>query len=106
MKKLNCPNCGEHFDLTGASADSLGWHTNCPNCGCSFDIDIEDHLVPRGTKVITNDGVECIVDGNDEESTDEFEYINYYLCPIQYTHEKIWSNHYVMKQRDDFKIIG
>lgn len=44
------------------------------------------------------------VDGDDRENTDEFHDLNYYLCPVQYTKEKVWSNHYVMRLREDMKL--
>lgn len=105
MKNTNCLNCGHEFELTEVYNDSLGWHTVCPECDSSFDINIEEFLVPRGTKVILDDGTIGIIDGNDEEITEEFEDINYYFCPIEFTHLKVWSNHYKYICRDEFEIL-
>lgn len=61
--------------------------------------------VANGTKVKYADGKFGIVDGNDSEETEEFEDINYYICPIEFTDEKHWSNYYVMLLREDFEIM-
>ena len=71
----------------------------------SFDVDVEKSLVPNGTKVKFADGKIGIVDGNDEEETEDFEDINYYVCPIEFTNEEYWSNHYVMLLRNEFEIV-
>lgn len=107
--KVVCLQCGHRFQFTGASLDEIGWHTLCPSCNGSFDIDIEEYLVPEGTKVKMIEGGIGIVDGNDSETCDVddvFDNINYYICPIEYIHEDVWSNYYIMLQREDFEIIN
>ena len=84
MNKCKCLNCEKEFTLKSASNDNLGWHTTCPECGGSFDIDIENHLLQRGTKVKLLDGTIGIIDGNDAETTEEYENINYYVCPMEF----------------------
>lgn len=96
---------GEHEIESGLSNDGLGWHGCCKDCNSSFDVDIEEYLVSNGTKVKFADGRIGIVDGNDNEDTEEFDDINYYVCPIEFTSEKYWSNHYVMLLREDFEIV-
>ena len=102
--KIKCWNCGNEFDGS-ISNDGLGWHSYCEECDISFDIDVEEYLVPNGTKVKFADGRIGIVDGNDEEVTEEFEDINYYVCPIEFTNEEYWSNHYIMLSRNEFEIV-
>ena len=101
--KVKCLQCGYEFELESASNDELGWHTTCPKCEGSFDINIEGHLVPNGTKVVMHDGKIGIVDGNDVENSEEFEDINYFICPLEYTHKEVWSNDYVFLLREDFE---
>ena len=102
--KIKCWNCGCEFDGT-LSNDELGWHGYCQKCNSTFDVDIEEYMVANGTKVKFADGRIGIVDGNDNEETDEFEDINYYVCPIEFTNEECWSNHYVMLRMEDFEIV-
>ena len=102
--KLICLNCGHEFDGS-ISNDELGWHGYCEECDSSFDVDIEEYLVPRGTKVRFHDDGIGIVDWNDEEVTEEFENINYCICPIEFTGEEYWSDYYVWLLRDDFEIV-
>ena len=96
MNKCKCLNCGKEFIPESASNDNLGWYTTCPECEGSFEIDIKNHLLPRGTKVKLLDGTIGIIDGNDAETTEEYENINYYVCPMEFTNLDVWSNHYVM----------
>ena len=103
--KIKCLNCGNIFEGT-VSNDELGWHGYCEDCDSSFDVDIEDYLIPNGTKVRLFDGRIGIIDGNDNEETEEFEDINYYICPIEFTKEKYWSNHYIMLLRNEFEIVN
>jgi len=105
MKYSECLDCGELNEMVSASRDELGWHTSCPHCGGSYDIDVEDFLLPNGTKVEMPDGTVGIVDGNDSETSDEFDDINYYVCPIMYTHEEVWSNHYRMHRRSELTLV-
>lgn len=102
--ELKCLNCGNEF-YDSISNDSLGWHGFCRNCNSSFDVDIEDYLVPDGTKVRFDDGRIGIVDWNDNEDTEEFEDINYCVCPIEFTHLENWSDHYVWLLREEFEIV-
>jgi len=72
MKKYcDCLQCGEFFELTGASKDMLGWHTACPECGGSFDIDIEDYVVPAGTLVQLPSGEKGVVSDFRDEYAEE-----------------------------------
>lgn len=97
---------GEHWiDSNISNHGELGWGGYCEECGSSFDVDIEEYLVPNGTKVKFADGRIGIVDGNDNEDTDEFNDINYYVCPIEFTSLRYWSDHYVMLLRSEFEII-
>lgn len=105
MNNIKCLNCSSSFKFEGASNDSMGWHVVCPCCKSSFDINIEDYIIPKGTYVIMPDGKKGIVDGNDEETTDEYEDINYYICPEEYAKQPYWSNHYRMFTKDELKII-
>lgn len=105
MNKCKCLNCGKEFTLKSASNDNLGWHTTCPECGGSFDIDIENHLLPIGTKIKLLDGTIGIIDGNDAETTQEYENINYYVCPMEFTNLEVWSNHYVMVMISDLEVV-
>lgn len=102
--ELICLNCGCEFEGS-LSNDELGWHSVCPECECSFDVDIERFLIPRGTKVRFHGDRIGIVDWNDEEVTEEFENINYCICPIEFINEEYWSDYYVWLLRDDFEIV-
>lgn len=104
--KAKCSNCCYEFDFDTAYQDKLGWHTTCPNCKGSSDIDIDNYLIPNGTKVLVNDNWVGIVDGNDEVDTEEIRDINYYVCPIEFTGEKGWSDYYSMELRQDLKVIS
>jgi len=106
MQKVCCLQCGHEFVPKSASKDELGWGTWCYECDSSFDIDIDEHLIPNGTKVKFYDSRIGIVDGNDEVDTDEFENINYYICPMEFTHKKTWSDDYIILLASDFEIIG
>lgn len=61
-------------------------------------------LLPRGTRVKLPDGRIGIIDDNDAEVTEVFEDINYYICPIEFTNEEFWSNHYIMLRREEFSV--
>lgn len=61
-------------------------------------------LLPRGTRVKLPDGRIGIIDDNDAEVTEVFEDINYYICPIEFTNEEIWSNNYIMLRREEFSV--
>jgi len=104
-KTVECMNCGEIYEFSGASNDELGWHVYHNECESSHDINIEDYIVSRGTKVRLLDGRIGVVDGCDEEDSEEFDSINYWVCPIEFTNEKVWSNHYVWLLRNEFEII-
>lgn len=106
LKTVVCMDCGHEFEpnYSKIRKDVLGWYTHCLSCGSSFDIDISELLIPNGTTV-TWDGKVGIVDGNDEETTEDFENINYYFCPIEYTNEDVWCNHYVMLRRCEIEIL-
>ena len=110
--EVKCLQCGYEFKFNGASCDENGWHTICPKCDGSFDVDIEECLVPRGTKVMYYDWKDKktvgVVDGNDLDSMDEdddFEGVNYYIIPLQYINDEAPSNYYEMLLREDFEII-
>jgi len=105
MKNVCCLQCGHEFAITGAFKDELGWGTLCPICDSSFDVDIDKHLIPNGTKVKFHDSRTGIIDGNDEAHSDEFENINYYICPVEFTHMEVWSDHYIMLPAHEFEII-
>ena len=74
---------------------------------------VEELLVPQGTKVMygddwTDEEMIGIIDGNDLDSMDEdddFEDINYYIIPLEHIDDEAPSNHYVMLLREDFEII-
>ena len=102
--ELKCLNCGNEF-YDSISNDRFGWHGYCIDCHSSFDVDIDDYLVPDGTKVKFYDGRIGIVDWNDNEDTEEFEDINYCVCPIEFTNEEYWSDHYVWLLREEFEIV-
>ena len=104
-KIVMCLNCGKEFTFESASNDGLGWHTTCPECKGSFDIDIQSYLLPNGTKIRLADATIGIIDGNDAETTDEYKNINYYVCPMEFTHLEIWSNHYVMVIVSETEIV-
>ena len=104
MRIIKCWNCGHEF-IGSLSNDELGWHSYCEKCESSFDVDIEEYVVPNGTKVKFADGRIGIVDGNDNEDTEEFDDINYYVCPIEFTSLRYWSDYYVMLLRSEFEII-
>lgn len=63
------------------------------------------NLVKRGTKVKFGSYRVGIVDGNDIETTEDFENINYFVCPIEYTYKKFWSDDYIPLLRNEFEII-
>lgn len=104
MKYSECMNCGELNEVRSASCDELGWHTTCSHCGGSYDIDIEDYLLPNGTRVKMPDDRFGVIDGNDAKNSEELEDINYYVCPVEHTHEEVWSNHYVMLRRCELSV--
>ena len=101
-----CLNCDTENKFTGASNDELGWHVMCPICDTSYDIDIEKYLIPNGTKVTYWGNGVGIVDGNDANDSEEFNNINYFVCPIEFTHEKNWSDYYNMFRRDEFELAS
>ena len=73
------------------------------------NMDNEEHLVPRGTKVIYRDAWTDrekigIVDGNDLETTEEDEEVNYYIIPLEHIDEEEPSTYYEMLLREDFEI--
>ena len=47
-----------------------------------------------------------IVDGNDAESSEEFEDINYYICPLEETYKEVWSNDYKMLHRSEISLLN
>ena len=102
--KIKCLNCGHEFE-DSISNDDFGWHGYCDKCDSSFDVDIKEYIVPRGTKVRFHGDRIGIVDWNDEECTEEFENINYCVCPIEFTSEEYWSDYYVWLLREDFEIV-
>ena len=102
--KIKCWNCCHEFEGS-LSKDELGWYSYCEECKTSFDVDIEEYIVPNGIKVRFADGKIGIIDGNDNEDTDEFDDINYYVCPIEFTSMRYWSDYYVMLLRSEFEII-
>lgn len=102
--KIKCWNCGHEFEGS-ISNDDFGWHGYCEKCDSSFDVDIKEYLVPRGTKVKFHGDRIGIVDWNDSEEEEEFENINYCVCPIEFTHLEYWSDYYVWLLRDDFEIV-
>lgn len=102
--KIKCWNCWHEFEGS-LSNDDFGWHSYCEKCDSSFDVDVREYLVPRGTKVKFHGDRIGIVDWNDEEVTEEFENINYCVCPIEFTDEEYWSDYYVWLLRDDFEIV-
>lgn len=104
-KTIECLNCGEVYEFKGTSKDELGWHVYHDRCKSSYDVDINEYLVPRGTKVKVNNDWVGIVDGCDEEDTNEFESINYWVCPIEFTNEKVWTHYYAWLLRSEFEII-
>lgn len=63
------------------------------------------NLIKDGTTVMYHENSLGIIDGNDKEDTDEFENVNYYVCPIECTNKKYWANDYVMLRRSEFIII-
>jgi len=115
---VQCLNCGHEFALKSWGYDMLdedySFFAVCPECESSFDIsdeDAESILVPHGSKVTLLNGIIGIVDGNDFEDadpTDEnvFDNINYHVCPIEFTDEKIWSDHYIYVTREEFEIFN
>ena len=103
---IQCLNCGKVFEFSGASKDEMGWHTTCPECESSFDVDIEKHLLPNGTVVKLFVCKYGIVDGNDAESSEEFEDINYYIWPLEKTYKEVWSNDYKMLHRSEFSLLN
>lgn len=102
--KIKCWNCGHEFDGS-LSQDEWSWYGYCKECDSSFDVDIKEYLVPTETKVRLADGRIGIIDGNDEEVTEEFEDINYFVCPIEYIDEEYWSDYYLFLMRDEFEIV-
>lgn len=62
-------------------------------------------IVENGTKVAFDNGRIGIVDGNDWEISESFEEINYFVCPIEFTNEDVWSDHTVWLFREEFEII-
>ena len=120
MKKetfVTCRNCGHEFALKSWSYDKLeddsAFYAVCPDCESSFDIsdeDAESILIPDGTKVKLLNGIIGIVDGNDfkyvdPEDENAFDNINYHVCPIEFTNEEVWSDHYVYVRREEIKLI-
>ena len=96
--KLNCLHCGHEFDGT-ISKDELGWHSYCEECNTSFDVDIEEHIVPNGTKVRLPDGRIGIIDGNDEEVAKDIAMHIAALAPKYVSNEEI-SAEEVAKERE------
>lgn len=98
---------GKHWiDSNLSKHPELGWGSYCEECGSSFDVDIEDYIYENGTEVIFGDGQVGIIDGNDSEDETDFDNINYYICPIEFTNEQCWSDHYVMLFRGEFEVVS
>jgi len=114
--KVQCMNCAHEFTLKSWGYDKLeedySFYTVCPKCKSSFNIadeSAEAILISNGTKVKLFNNTIGIIDGNtfediDPEDTNTFENINYYVCPIEFTKEKYWSDHYIMARKAEFKI--
>lgn len=102
--KVYCWICNSEIE-SNLSNDEYGWYSYCNECNSSFDVDIEEYLIPNGTKVKFADGRIGIIDGNDNENSEEFDDINYYVCPIEFTNMRYWSDYYVMLLRSDFEIV-
>ena len=102
---IKCDRCGYEFEEN--LYNSLwGWRAFCTRCSTIFYVDdINDYLVPDGTKVKLADGRIGIVDGNDEEVSEDFKNINYFICPIEYTDEEYWSDYYLFLLREEFEIV-
>lgn len=125
MKKVNCLNCGHIFEPESFGCDKLvediAFFAVCPQCESSFDIDEDEAmavLIPDGTKVKYFGDEIGVIDGCDLHGYDDvdesmlydgsdavFDNINYYVCPIQFTTEEFWSDHYVMLRREEFEIV-
>jgi hypothetical protein len=106
--KIKCLQCGYEQEVKSWRLDKLGYCTTCDKCNSSFDIDkniAQSILVPIGTKVKLKDGRTGIIDGNDFESTENFENINYYFCEDKFIHLKYWSNYYEMILKENFDIM-
>lgn len=65
----------------------------------------DKEIVPRGTAVKFGNGRLGIVDWNDSATSENFESINYCICPIEFIHMKEWSDHYVWLLREDFEVL-
>ena len=72
------------------------WYHDIKNTSEVRPITIANYLLPNGTRVVLPDGGIGIIDGNDAETSEEFENINYYVCPIEFTSKKVWSPYYQM----------
>ena len=96
-----CLSCGSVEEVKDIHRDSLGWYAICGKCGSTFDVDINDYIIPNGTRVI----VDCdiyVVMGNDLENTDHFNDLNYYLRPTYITDADAYkTNNYIMRDRKD-----
>lgn len=103
---VQCLNCGKIFHISSASKDEMGWHTTCPECMGSFDVDIEKYLIPNGTIVKLSISKYGVVDGNDADTSEEFDDINYYICPLEETYKEVWSNDYKMLGRSEFSLLN
>ena len=69
-------------------------------------------IIPNGTKVKfkglkDNKFIIGIIDGNDEENTEYYQDLNYYIYPIENKEEFLnyYGSPYIMLLRKDFKII-
>ena len=104
MEKIICKKCGAELDIN--EFKNLGkkrWYNTC-QCGDDTIINQFDYTIPSGTYIIYGDNKIGIVDGNDSIDTESFSDINYYVCPIEFTKDRPWSNHYVMLRRKDFTL--
>lgn len=99
--EIKCFRC--ECDHNEIIEDEYGRYFRCKECGEQFDI--TDLFIPNGTKVMYDDGCIGIVDGNDAEISVYFEEINYHVCPIEFTNEEVWSDHYLWLLREEFEVI-
>lgn len=98
---IKCFDCG--YEFNDIIEDEYGRYFRCKKCGEQFDI--TDLFIPNGTKVMYDNGSIGIVDGNDAEISIYFEEINYFVCPIEFTNEEVWSDHTLWLLKEEFEII-
>ena len=97
MRFVECKNCFEQVEAKDFYKEDSGWCCTCPKCKATIKIrDIENFLLPPGTKIEISDGRLGVVDGYANTLANQFEEIEY---RIRLTNENDMNNIIVLSSR-------